>query len=103
MKKSPINRDRIRQVIYPTIGYPVIVKCGERFTLEFDPRNQGWGKALPRITDFQVSVTTTNSTYPITRSLSVEDFTVGFSTHWPEYSQDAQPRAYVYLVTVEVP
>ena len=103
MKKFPINRDRIKQVIYPTMGYPVIVKCGERFTLEFDPRNQGWSKALPRITDFQVSVTTTNSTYPITRSLSVEEFTVGFSTHWPEYSEDAQPRAHVYLVTVEVP
>lgn len=103
MKKVPINRDRIEQVIYPTLGYPEIIKHGERLTIEFDPRKQDWSKALPQITGFQVSVTTTNSAYPATRVLPVEDFTVGFSTRWPEYSQDLQPRARVYLVTVEVP
>ena len=103
MKKVPINRDRIKQVIYPTLGYPAIIKCGEHLTLEFDPRNQDWSKALPQITEFQVSVTTTNSDYPVTRVFPVKDFTVGFSTHWPEYSQYVQPRARVYLVTVDVP
>ena len=103
MKKGTINRDRIKQVIYPTLGYPAIIKRGEHLTLEFDPRNQDWSKALPQITEFQVSVTTTNSDYPATRVLPVKDFTVGFSTHWPEYSQDVQPRARIYLVTVEVP
>ena len=39
MKKVPINRDRIKQVIYPTLGHPAIIKCGEHLTLEFDPRN----------------------------------------------------------------
>jgi len=103
MKKGTINRDRIKQVIYPTLGYPAIIKRGEHLTLEFDPCNQDWSKALPQITGFQVSVTTTNSDYPATRVLPVKDFTVGFSTHWPEYSQDVQPRARIYLVTVEVP
>ncbi len=103
MKKVPINRDRIKQVIYPTLGYPAIIRCGERLTLEFDPRNQDWSKALPQITGFQVSVTTTNKAYTATRVLPVKDFTVGFSAHWPEYSRDVQPRARVYLVTVEVP
>ena len=99
MKKGPvpINRDRIKQVIYPTLGYPAITKGGEHLTLEFDPRNQDWSKALPQITGFQVSVTTTNSDYPATRVLPVKDFTVGFSTHWPEYSQDVQPLARIYL------
>ena len=50
-----------------------------------------------------MSVTTTNSAYPATRVLPVADFTVGFSTRWPEYSQSVQPRARVYLVTVAVP
>ncbi len=103
MKKVPINRDRIKQVIYPTLGYPAIIKLGEHLTLEFDPRNQDWSKALPQVTGFQVSVTTTNSAHPATRVLPVEDFTMGFSTHWPEYSQSVQPRARVYLVTVKVP
>jgi len=103
MKKVPINRDRIRQVIYPTLGHPAIIKGGEPLTLEFDPRDQDWNKALPQITGFQVSVVTTNSAYPLTRVLPVEDFTVGFSRRWPEYSPDLQPRARVYLVTVSVP
>jgi hypothetical protein len=103
MKKFPINRDRIKQVIYPSLGFPAIIKRGERLTLEFDPRNQEWSKALPQITGFQVSVTTTNSAYPVTRVLPVKYFTIGFSAHWPEYSKDLQPRARVYLVTVDVP
>ena len=103
MNKVPINRDRVKQVIYPTLGYPAIIKRGEHLTLEFDPRNRDWSKGLPRVTGFEVSVTTTNSAYPATRVLPLKDFTVGFSTRWPEYSQDAKPRALVYLVTVEVP
>jgi len=87
MKKVPINRDRIRQVIYPTLGYPAMIKSGELLTLEFDPRDRDWNKALPQITGFQVSVVTTNSPYPATRVLPVKDFTVGYSAHWPEYSR----------------
>ena len=103
MKKVPINRDRIKQVIYPTLGCPAIIKRGERLTLEFDPRNRGWDKALPKLTDFSVSVTTTNSAHPVTRELPAKEFTVGFSGHWPEYSQAEQPLSRIYLVTVEVP
>jgi 3',5'-cyclic AMP phosphodiesterase CpdA len=103
MTMVPINRNRIKQVIYPLLANPAIIKRGERLTLEFDPRDQDWNKPLPLITGFEVSVTTTNSTFPATRALPVKDFTVGFSDHWPEYSQDLQPRARVYLVTVDVP
>ncbi len=99
----PINRDRIKQVIYPTLGYPAIEKCGEALTLEFDPRNQDWSKGLPHITGFEVTVTTTNAAYPVTRTLPVDSFTIGFSTHWPEYSRVNNPRALIYLVTVDIP
>ncbi|MBU1670577.1 MAG: IPT/TIG domain-containing protein [Actinobacteria bacterium] len=99
----PINRNLIKNVIYPTLGYPAIVRCGRTLTIEFDPRDQDWSQALPHLTDFEVSVTTTNSAYPLTSTLPVEEYTVGFSTHWPEYSQSANPRAQVYLVTVNVP
>ena len=75
-----IDRDRIKQVIYPTFGYPAIIKGGEELTIEFDPRNQDWSKALPHISEFEVSATTTNSIYPITRTLPVEHFAVGYST-----------------------
>jgi hypothetical protein len=103
MKKVPINRDRIKQVIYPTLGYPAMIEHGGRLTLEFDPRNRDWSKALPHITGFQVSVTSTNSAYPANRDLPVKHFTAGFSSHWPEYSRGLQPRARVYLVTVDIP
>jgi len=103
MKKVPINRDHIRQVIYPTLGFPAIIKSGEHLTLEFDPRDQDWSKGLPQLTGFHVAAATTNSAYPATRELPIEDFTVGYSTHWPEYSRELEPRAYIYLVTVRVP
>ncbi len=45
-----IERNRIKQVIYPTFGYPQISRCGDGFTVEFDPRDQDWGKPLPALT-----------------------------------------------------
>ncbi|MHB8896880.1 MAG: hypothetical protein ACYC99_17135, partial [Candidatus Geothermincolia bacterium] len=98
----PINRDRIKQVLYPTLGNPAIVKCGTVFTLEFDPRNQDWSKALPSLTEFEATLTTSNSKYPITEPMTVEHYRVGYSSNWPEYSQYVEPRARVYLVTVSV-
>ncbi len=98
-----IDRDRIKQVIYPTFGYPAIIKGGEELTIEFDPRNQDWSKGLMEMTDFEVSATTTNSVFPVTRALPLEHFSVGYSTHWPEYSQASEPRARLYRVTVDVP
>ena len=83
MKKVPIDRNRIKQVIHPTLGYPEIIERGGSLTIEFDPRNRDWSKALPRITGFQVSVATTNSACPATRVLPVKDFTVGYSTAGP--------------------
>ena len=99
----PIDRDLIKQIIYPTLGYPAIIKGGEELTIEFDPRNQDWSAALPQMSEFQVSATTTNSLHPVTRTLPVEHFAVGYSARWPEYSPAAQPRAKLYLVTVDVP
>jgi hypothetical protein len=83
----PINRDLIKNIIYPTLGYPSITRCGDTFTVEFDPRDQDWSQGLPTLTEFQASVTTTNSTYPVTVTLPVQDFQVDYSTHWPEYSE----------------
>lgn len=99
----PINRDRVKNVIFPTLGFPAIVKCGEQFTLEFDPRNQDWSKPLPQYVEFQVSGVTTNDRYPLTETFPVEHFTIGYSQTWPEYSQYREPRARIYLVTVTVP
>lgn len=48
-------------------------------------------------------MTTTNSSYPVTRVLPLEHFTTGFSTRWPEFSSAMEPRARIYLVTVSVP
>ena len=103
MKKAAIDRHRIKQVIYPTLGQPAIVRHGERLTLEFDPRRRDWSRALPQLTGFHVSATTTNSADPATSELPLQDYTIGFSARWPEYSSELEPRALVYLVTVEVP
>jgi 3',5'-cyclic AMP phosphodiesterase CpdA len=103
MKHVPILRYHVKQVIYPLLANPAIIKRGERLTLEFDPRDRDWKRPLPLVDDFKVSVITTNSAYPATKVLPVTHFTVGFSSHWPEYSEERQPRARVYLVTVDVP
>ena len=99
----PINRNRIKNVIYPTFGFPSITRCGDTLTVEFDPRDQNWSAPLPTLTDFTASLTTSNSNYPVTEKLQLQDFGTGFSTHWPEYSQAAQPKAQVYLVTFKIP
>jgi hypothetical protein len=99
----PINRSRITYLIYPTIGYPAIVKCGDMFTIEFDPRAQNWSQGLPSMGNFQVSATTTNSASPVTKTLPVDNVQIDYSTHWPEYSASRQPNAKIYQVTVQIP
>ena len=103
MKQATIERNRVRNVIYPLLACPAIVKQGDRLTIEYDPRDQHWDKPLPLITAFEVSVKATNCARPLTRELPVKRVEVGFSSHWPEYAEEVQPRALVYLVTVEVP
>lgn len=98
-----INRDRIKNVIYPTFGYPSITKLGERMTIEFDPRDQDWNKPLPELDEFRVTATTTNSQYPLVETLKVNYFYIAYSTRWPEYSQQANPKALIYLLNVTVP
>jgi hypothetical protein len=99
----PINRDRIKNLIYPAFGYPAIIKSGEQLTVEFDPRDQNWSLPLPQYVQFQVNITTTNSKYPLTQSLPVEGFWIDYSQKWPEYSQAREPRARIYLLQVTVP
>ena len=98
-----INRDHIRNIIYPTLGYPSITPCGDTLTVEYDPRNQDWSQGLPTLMDFRASITTTNSAYPVTRTLEPLSFEVGYSSHWPEYSESAQPNAKIYIVTFRIP
>ncbi len=99
----PINRNRIKQVIYPTFGFPQIARCGDQFTLEFDPRDQDWSQPLTVLSGFTVFINTSNSSYPVQRQLRVDSYSVGYSAHWPEYSQQAQPKALLYLVKVTIP
>ncbi|MEW6554145.1 MAG: DUF5719 family protein [Actinomycetota bacterium] len=99
----PIDRNRIKQVIYPTFGYPQISRCGDQFTLEFDPRDQDWSQPLTILDGFTVFANASNTPYAVHRQLRVDSFSVGYSARWPEYSQQAQPKALLYLVRVTVP
>jgi len=99
----PIERNRIKQVIYPTFGFPHIARCVDQFTVEFDPRDQDWSKPIANIVDFTVYANTSNSSFPVRRQLRVDSFSIGYSTHWPEYAQSMQPKALIYLVKVTIP
>ena len=98
-----IDRNHVKQVIYPTFGYPQISRCADRFTIEFDPRDQDWSQPLPAMVDFTVYVNTSVSDYPINRQLRVDSFRTGYSTRWPEYAQAVQANALIYLVDVTIP
>ena len=99
--QDPDNMDRIKYVIYPTIGFPAIVNCGSTLVIEYDPRNQAFGQPFVEIKDFQVSVTTSNGDYPVTEALPVESFKKGSSSRWPLLVNNSS--AQIYLVTVTVP
>lgn len=103
MKKARINRKRIRQLIYPTIGFPAIVGTGERLVLEFDPRDRDWGLPLPTLTGFKVTAISSNHEHAESILLPVRSVSVGFSRRWPRYAEDVEPRAWIYLVAVDVP
>ncbi|MHB8896660.1 MAG: metallophosphoesterase family protein, partial [Candidatus Geothermincolia bacterium] len=95
---------KINMLIYPTLGNPAIVKKGNNFQIEFDPRKGHMSMAFPAATDFHVSVTTTNGgAGSITRSLGVVSAAAGYSTVWPQlaYYQGTDRR--VYLVNATIP
>lgn len=99
----PINRDRIKQVIYPSFGNPAILRCCDQLTVEFDPRDQNWNSPFPVFEEFKAFLRTSNGAYPVTKMLRVDSFTVGYSTHWPEYAQARKVKARIYLVKVTIP
>ena len=98
-----IDRDRIKNVIYPTFGYPSITRCGDNMAIEFDPRDQDWSKPLPELDEFRVTATTTNSQYPLVETLKVNYYYIAYSQKWPEYSRQANPKALIYILNVTVP
>ena len=99
--QNPDYMDRIKYVIYPTIGFPAIIECGSSFIIEFDPRNQDFTQPFVTMKAFEVSVTTSNGDYPVTRTLPVESYEKGYSNRWPLLTDNSS--AQIYLVTVTVP
>ena len=89
---------RIEQLIYPTLGNPAIVNCGNDLTIEWDPRALSGGPEPPEITSFEVTVTSTNDACPVTRKLTVTSFEKDYSKVWPNLDDKV-----IYRVTVNVP
>ncbi|MFH1150757.1 MAG: IPT/TIG domain-containing protein [Actinomycetota bacterium] len=88
---------KIKQLIYPTIGNPKIIKTGDAFDIEWDPRAISGGE-LPTIPDFEVTVTNTNDPNPVTKELTVNSFTAASSTAWPNLAGYT-----LYKVNVTIP
>jgi 3',5'-cyclic AMP phosphodiesterase CpdA len=99
VQKKPL----IKQLIYPTIGNPAIVKKGTTFTIEFDPRDRQSGAAFVQMREFRVSVTTSCDQYAVTMELPVQSVAVGASSKWPEYAASPGKDNSLYLVTVGIP
>jgi len=98
-----LNRPMIRELIYPTLGNPAIIKKGEKLTIEYDPREQHFNKGFVELVDFEVRAKSTNDPFSITRELPVVSPVVGYSNRWPEYGESELQDKRIYLVTVEVP
>ncbi len=90
---------RINQLIYPTIGNPAIVKSGDSFTIEWDPR-LGVPQIMPGIYEFEVTVTSSNDPFPVTKTLPVTSFTMDTTQVWPILEESGW---IVFRVTVDVP
>jgi len=97
------SKPRVRQVLYPTFGNPAMVKRGTELTLEFDPREQHFGRRFMKADDFRVSASSTNDPYPVEQELPLRGAKVGYSTRWPEYTESQKVDRRIYLVTVLVP
>lgn len=95
---------KIKSLIYPTLGNPAIVPVGGRLTVEFDPREQNWVRPVVELSDFKVTVKSTNDPYPVVKTLPVVSAKMGRSSRWPEYGgiESGVDRS-LYLVTVTIP
>ena len=91
---------RITRLIYPTLGNPAIKERGESFTIEYDPREGVGSQAIPEITAFNVTVSSTNDKYPYKAELPITSFEVKSSEVW-HWLKNANFE--VYHVTVIVP
>ena len=98
-----LDSPKITKLIYPTLGNPALVPSGGRLTLEFDPREQDWGRGFIALDAFEIKVDTSNGPHPVTLALPVESFRVGYSERWPEYVETDDQDRRLYLVTVAVP
>ena len=99
--QAAIN-SRITRLIYPTFGYPQMVKAGDSFTLEFDFRQDVPGNPLPSAVEgWQVSIRGVNDYTAYQSDLPVLSYDLGNSLRWPQGSGRSVYQ--VYRVNVRVP
>ncbi|MEJ5186958.1 MAG: metallophosphoesterase [Candidatus Geothermincolales bacterium] len=101
---DPLAEDyfpKIREIVYPTFGFPQIVPAGEVFTLELD-LTPGRAEGQPdEIKDLRVSIASSGSPHPFRTDLAVVDVGKGESLHWPPGAGREEEE--VFLVKLEVP
>lgn len=94
-----INRNKIKELIYPTFGFPEIMTVDEYLVVEFDPRDQDWTKPLPELVEFEAVITpSSNSNIEPIPLEYMNYFEIDYSSRWPEYSQEK-----VYKVPFRIP
>lgn len=95
---------KIKWLIYPTLGNPVIVKSGGFFSLELDPRRGlYYQNPFPVLEDIKVTVVSSCDKYPFSGKLTVESFEAGYSKRWPELRREQSVDKRIYIVKVRVP
>ncbi len=93
---------KIREIIYPTLGYPQLVPAGDEFTLEFDLSLNDPEAPMPiRVEDWRARAASSNGYVPYEADLEIVGAETGKSERWPEGS--GRGVRDVYAVTVRVP
>jgi hypothetical protein len=78
---------KIDQLIYPTMGYPLIVMPGQEFTFEFDFTLNDSAMSQPQdVGNWRAAVTAGNGPAPYHADLSITNAEEGRSSRWPEDS-----------------
>jgi hypothetical protein len=78
---------KIKNLAYPTLGCPQIIKKGEDFTLEFDCIGKGQGGSQPAVSSWQVRLLSSNDRWPTLVDCQVQSAVKGESVRWPKGSQ----------------
>ena len=101
---------KIKHLVYPTLGQPVIIEKGGTFKLEFDFIGKGEAFIQPNVQQWSVTLSSSNDRWPTGTECVVETATDGVSEKWPGDSTGVQwegsgPWAgrEVWKVTVRVP